>query len=396
MQAKIVTLPGDGIGVEVVAEGVKVLKAVGERYARQFTFEQALIGGCAMDATGEPLPAATLEACRQADAVLLGAVGGPKWADPTAEVRPEQGLLGLRKGLSLYANLRPIHLYRPLLNASPLRPERLEDAETGRLVDLVVVRELTGGIYFGPRKEAAPPEEADAPEVQHGQFYAGPAPDDETAFDTMFYSAEEIRRIAQIAFRLAQQRRGKVTSVDKANVLAASRLWRRVVGEVAEAYPDVTLENILVDAATMHLLRRPSDFDVILTANMFGDILTDEASMLAGSMGMLPSASIGDGRFGVYEPIHGSAPDIVGQGIANPLATILSVAMLLRHALELEDEAQAVEHAVEAVLTAGYRTRDIADDDQDITLVGTVEMGNLVVERLEGSVGSPSSNKGGK
>ncbi len=381
MQAKIVTLPGDGIGAEVVAEGVKVLKAIAKRYKHQFTFAQALIGGCAMDATGEPLPAATLEVCRNADAVLLGAVGGPKWDDPTAEVRPEQGLLGLRKGLSLYANLRPVHLYRPLLDASPLRPERLEDTETKRLVDLVVVRELTGGIYFGPRKEATPPEEADSPKL-HSQFYAGAAADDEVAFDTMIYMADEIRRIARIAFRLAQQRRGKVTSVDKANVLAASRLWRRVVSEVAEDYPEVTLENILVDAATMHLLRRPSDFDVILTANMFGDILTDEASMLAGSMGMLPSASTGDGRFGVYEPIHGSAPDIVGQGIANPLATILSVAMLLRHALALEDEAQAVENAVEDVLEAGYRTRDIADDSQDITLVGTVEMGDLVVERL--------------
>jgi 3-isopropylmalate dehydrogenase len=382
MKAKIVTLPGDGIGVEVVAEGVKVLKAVAERYAHQFTFAQALIGGCAIDATGEPLPATTLEVCRNADAVLLGAVGGPKWDDPTAEVRPEQGLLGLRKGLSLYANLRPVHLYRSLLHASPLRPERLVDADTGRLVDLIVVRELTGGIYFGPRKEAVPPEETDAPDLHQSQFYGGATPDDELAFDTMLYTADEIRRIAHIAFRLAQQRRGKVTSVDKANVLAASRLWRRVVGEVAEDYPEVTLENILVDAATMHLLRRPSDFDVILTANMFGDILTDEASMLAGSMGMLPSASTGDGRFGVYEPIHGSAPDIVGQGIANPLATILSVAMLLRHVLALEDEAQAVENAVEGVLEAGYRTRDIADDSQDTTLVGTVEMGDLVVERL--------------
>ncbi len=382
MKAKIVTLPGDGIGVEVVAEGVKVLKAVAEQYDHQFTFEQALIGGCAMDATGEPLPAATLDACKSADAVLMGAVGGPKWADPTAEVRPEQGLLGLRKSLALYANLRPVHLYRSLLAASPLRPERLEDTETGRLVDLVVVRELTGGIYFGPRKEAAPSEETDTPKPQHSQFYAGPMPDDETAFDTMFYAADEIRRIAHIAFRLAQQRRGKVTSVDKANVLAASRLWRRIVGEIAEDYPEVTLENILIDAATMHLLRRPSDFDVILTANMFGDILTDEASMLAGSMGMLPSASIGDGRFGVYEPIHGSAPDIVGQEIANPLATILSVAMLLRHTLELEKEAQAVENAVDNVLQEGYRTRDIAGNNQDVTLVGTVEMGNLVKERV--------------
>ena len=364
MEAKFVTLPGDGIGVEVVAEGVKALKSVAKKYDHRFTFENELIGGCAMDATSEPLPQATLEACKQADAVLLGAVGGPKWSDPTAKVRPEQGLLGLRKGLGLYANLRPVRVFPMLQNASPLRPERLEG------VDLLVVRELTGGIYFGARQEAT----ADA---SSGDDALG---DEPTAYDTMVYTATEVRRIARKAFELASQRRGKVTMVDKANVLACSRLWRRVVAEVATEYPGLMLETMLVDAAAMHLLRRPADFDVILTANMFGDILTDEASMLAGSMGMLPSASLGEGRNGVYEPIHGSAPDITGQGIANPLATILSVAMLLRHSLELENEAQVIEYAVEAVLTAGYRTQDI--HEETTTLVGTEEMGDLVVERI--------------
>ncbi len=354
MQAHITTLPGDGIGPEVVAEGVKVLEAVAERYGHQFTFEEALIGGCAIDATGDPLPEATMEACRRADAVLMGAVGGPKWSDPTAEVRPEQGLLGLRKGLGLFANLRPIHVYPALMDASPLRPERLEG------VDLLVVRELTGGIYFGARKEATA--------------------EDPTAYDMMRYTADEVRRIAHTAFRLAQQRDGKVASADKANVLAASRLWRQVVTEVAADYPDVTLEHVLIDAAAMHLLRRPADFDVILTANMFGDILTDEASMLSGSMGMLPSASLAEGAFGVYEPIHGSAPDIMGQGIANPLATILSVAMLLRHSLELTDEAQAVEDAVAAALAEGYRTPDIAAPGTHT--VGTAEMGDWVVREV--------------
>ena len=355
MEARIVTLPGDGIGREVVAEGIKVLQAIADRYGHCFTFKEALIGGCAIEITGTALPKETLEVCRQADAVLLGAVGGPQWSDPTTTVRPEQGLLELRRQLHLYANLRPVRLYPDLLDASPLRPERLAE------VDLVVVRELTGGIYFGPRQEAT----------------AG----DETAYDTMVYTGEEIRRIAHTAFRLARKRRGKVTSVDKANVLASSRLWRRVVKEVAGEYPTVTLETMLVDAAAMHLLRRPSDFDVILTANMFGDILTDEASMLAGSMGMLPSASLGKDRTGVYEPVHGSAPDIVGQGIVNPLATILSVAMLLRHSLALEQEAQGVEMAVENVLAQGYRTRDIVGSETQ-TSVGTQQMGDLVVTAL--------------
>ncbi len=350
MQARIVTLPGDGIGPEVVAEGVKVLHAVAHRYGHLFTFEEASIGGFAIEATGSPLPESSLQACQRADAVLLGAVGGPRWDDPAAPVRPEQGLLALRRGLAVYANLRPVRLYTALRDASPLRPERLEG------LDLIVVRELTGGIYFGPRQEATE--------------------NDGIAYDTMLYTADEVRRIAHTAFRLAQQRRGKVTSVDKANILAASRLWRRVVTEVAAEYPDVTLEHMLVDAAAMHLLRRPADFDIIVTANMFGDILTDEASMLAGSLGMLPSASLGDGRRGVYEPIHGSAPDIAGEGIANPLATILSAAMLLRYSLQLEGEARAVESAVEAVLDEAYRTKDI--HVEGTSLVGTREMGDLV------------------
>lgn len=354
MQARIVALPGDGIGPEVVSEGAKVLQIVAQRYSHRFTFEDALVGGCAIEATGSPLPQRTVEACERADAVLLGAVGGPRWSDPTATVRPEQGLLGLRQALGLYANLRPVRLYKELLDASPLRPERLE------ALDLLFVRELTGGIYFGPRQEAT---EGDG-----------------TAYDTMVYSVPEVRRIAHTAFRLAKQRRRKVTSVDKANVLAASRLWRKVVTEVAAEYPCVALEHMLVDAAAMQLLRRPADFDVIVTANMFGDILTDEASMLAGSLGMLPSASLGDSHRGLYEPIHGSAPDIAGQGIANPLATILSAAMLLRHSLELEDEAQAIEEAVEAVLSEGYRTQDI--HVEGTSLVGTREMGDLIAGRL--------------
>jgi len=355
MKANIVTLPGDGISPEVVAEAVRVLQKVAQVYGHIVEFDEALVGGAAIDATGEPLPAETLALCQKSDGVLLGAVGDPKYDDPQSSVRPEQGLLALRKGLGVFANLRPVKLYRELLHASTIKPEVIEN------VDLLVVRELTGGIYFGPRQEATA--------------------DEAVAYDTMIYTAAEVHRIARVAFRLARQRRGKVTSVDKANVLAVSRLWRQAVTRVSEEYSDVTLEHMLVDAAAMHLLRRPSDFDVILTANMFGDILTDEASMLAGSMGMLPSASLGEGRNGLYEPIHGSAPDIVGQGIANPIAAILSAAMLLRHSLELDEEARAVEGAVQAVLEEGYRTQDIYEENS--TLVGTREMGSLIVGRIE-------------
>ncbi|MEX2581923.1 MAG: 3-isopropylmalate dehydrogenase [Gemmatimonadota bacterium] len=342
MNASILILPGDGIGPEVAAEGVRVLQAVAERWGHGFDFTEALLGGCAIDATGTSFPNETLSAARSADAVLLGAVGGPKWDDPNAKVRPEQGLLGIRKALGLFANLRPVTLHPRLVGASPLRPELLVG------VDLLVVRELTGGIYFGEKKR----ETIDG--VEH-------------ATDVCTYNAREVERVVRVAAQLARNRRGKLTSVDKANVLETSRLWRRTTDRVMkEEFPDVELETILVDACAMHLLRRPSDFDVIVTENMFGDILTDEASMLAGSMGLLPSASLGapaEGRAtrpGLYEPIHGSAPDIQGQGIANPLATILSAALLLRHSLGLEEEAAAVEKAVSNVVDSGLRTRDLA------------------------------------
>ena len=394
MNAKIILLPGDGAGPEVVAEARRVLGAVAEHYGHGFTFEEHLIGGSAIDATGDPLPSDTLSACLEADAVLLGAVGGPKWADPTAAVRPEQGLLGIRKEMGLFANLRPVRIHPELADASPLRADRLEG------VDLVIVRELTGGIYFGNRQEAAP--------AADGEQAA--------AYDTMSYNESEVRRIAHVAFDLARTRGGRVMSVDKANVLASSRLWRRVVADVASEYPEVPCDTMLVDAAAMHLLRRPSDFDVVLTSNMFGDILADEASMLAGSMGLLPSASLGEviegkpfPRAGLYEPIHGSAPDIAGQGIVNPLATILSAAMLLRHSLGLVDEAEAVERAVETTLRDGLRTVDLAeraveanrpgeagsvgDEDEiasasgsavqaNVMVVGTADMGEAVVRRL--------------
>jgi 3-isopropylmalate dehydrogenase len=345
-------LAGDGIGLEVTAEAVKVLHAVGERYGLRFVPEHGLVGGVAMDATGEPLPEATVALCRSSAAILFGAVGDPKYDDPQAKVRPEQALLGLRKQLGLFANLRPAWVHPALADASPLK------AELVRGVDLMVVRELTGGIYFGqPRTEGA-----------------------ERAVDTMVYTRAEVERIAHIAFRIARGRRRKVTSVDKANVMACSRLWRRTVDAVAQEYPDVALEHLLVDAMTMHIINRPRDFDVIVTGNMFGDILSDETSVLAGSMGQLPSASLGEGTSGIYEPIHGSAPDIAGQAIANPLAAILSAAMLLRHSLDLDLEARAVEDAVYAVLDAGHRTADLAAPGQEA--VSTRQMGDLVVGAL--------------
>jgi len=336
VQAVIAVLPGDGIGPEVVAEGLKVLRAVASRFGHQFTFHEALIGGCAIDVTGSPLPAETVAVCRAADAILLGAVGGPKWDDPQARVRPEQGLLGIRKELGLFANLRPVRIYPQLIDASPLRPERLQG------VDLIVVRELTGGIYFGEKRRE---------QGAHGEW----------ASDLCLYHEEEIIRVVRVAAHLARQRRKKLTLVDKANVLETSRLWRSITTRfIKTEFPDLQFETMLVDACAMHLIRRPADFDVIVTENMFGDILTDEASMLAGSMGMLPSASLGDGRLGLYEPIHGSAPDIAGQGKANPLATILSVAMLLRHSLNLPTEADCVEAAVASVIERGIVTADIA------------------------------------
>jgi 3-isopropylmalate dehydrogenase len=335
MQAKIVTLPGDGIGPEVVAEAVRVLAHVAERFGHTFAFDEAMIGGCAIDAVGNPLPDDTLAACESADVVLLGAVGGPQWSDPTADVRPEQGLLKLRHHFDLFANLRPVKAYPALAQYAPLRADLLEG------VDILFVRELTSGIYFGPRQEQGRGTEA---------------------HDTMYYNVEQVERVARVAFEAARTRRGKVTSIDKANVLASMRLWRRTVTDVAADYSDVALEHILVDAAAMYLMKSPAEFDVVLAGNMFGDILSDETSILTGSLGMLPSASLNAGTFGVYEPIHGSAPDITGKGIANPVATILSAAMLLRHSLHLEDEAHAIERAVNATLEAGARTADIASD----------------------------------
>ncbi|MDY7042000.1 MAG: 3-isopropylmalate dehydrogenase [Chloroflexota bacterium] len=355
MEAKIVTLPGDGISPEVVAEAVKVLHKVAEVYGHSFDFEEALVGGAAIDATGEPLPAETLALCRESDAVLLGAVGDPKYDDPKAPVRPEQGLLALRKGLGVFANLRPVKLYEQLLHASTIKPEVIAD------VDLLVVRELTGGIYFGER----------ARQSVNGTV---------AAYDTMFYTTPEIERVLRLAFELARKRRKKVTSVDKANVLESSRLWRETAERVADDYPDVEFESMYVDIAAMRLVRYPGVFDVIVTGNMFGDILTDEASMIAGSMGMLPSGAIGAHKPGLFEPIHGSAPKYTNQNVANPIATILSAAMLLRYSLELEDEAQAIEDAVEAVLAEGYRTRDIHEDGA--TLAGTREMGDLITEKI--------------
>jgi 3-isopropylmalate dehydrogenase len=349
---RIAVLPGDGIGPEVIAEAERVLQAVAGRFGHTFVTEKALVGGAAIDAAGDPLPAATLDLCRTSDAVLFGAVGAPKYDDPQSRVRPEQALLRLRQELGLFANLRPVRVHPTLIDASPLRPERV------RGVDLIIVRELTGGIYFGqPRIEGS-----------------------ERAVDTMVYTRPEVERIAHLAFRLARARRKKVTSVDKANVLACSRLWRRTVDEVARDYPDVALEHMLVDSAAMHLVRRPRDFDILLTENAFGDILSDEASVLAGSMGNLPSASLGDGRLGLYEPIHGSAPDIAGQGIANPLAAILSAAMLVRHSLALEPEAEAIEAAVSAVLDAGLRTPDLAGPGQPAAT--TRQIGDAVVAQL--------------
>lgn len=351
MQARIAVLPGDGIGPEVMAEAVKVLRRVAEVYGHTFTFEEGLIGGVAIDETGSPLPDEVLAMCQASDAVLLAAVGDPRYDDPTLKVRPEQGLLALRKGLGVFANLRPVKLYKELLHASTIKPEVIAE------VDLVVVRELTGGIYFGER----------------GRKMINGA---EAAYDTMLYTVPEVERVVRLAFELARQRRRKVTSVDKANVLESSRLWRETAERVAREYPDVEFESMYVDIAAMRLVRYPSVFDVLVTGNMFGDILTDEASMLAGSMGMLPSASLREDTFGLYEPIHGSAPKYTGMNVVNPIATILSGAMLLRHSLRLEAEAAAVEAAVAAVLKQGYRTRDIAEEGKQ--LVGTQEMGDLI------------------
>ncbi len=355
MQAQIVLLPGDGIGPEVVAQGERILVAVAQKFGHSFQFTTCPIGGCAIDQFGDPLPEQTLTACKAAQAVLLGAVGGPKWDDPNAKTRPEVGLLKIRKELGLFANLRPISVSPHLISASPLKTEIVQGT------DILFFRELTGGIYFGQSGKETTAE-------------------GESAYNTMIYSTHEVERIVRLAGQAARGRRKKVTSVDKANVLEVSRLWRRTFERVMKAeFPDVQIENVLVDAMAMHLISRPRSFDVVVTENLFGDILTDEGSMLPGSMGMLPSASIGSSGPGLYEPIHGSAPDIAGKGIANPLATILASAMLLRHSLKLEAEAALIERAVDAVLAKGHRTADLAAGGPS---VGTVEMGSLVLAEL--------------
>jgi 3-isopropylmalate dehydrogenase len=357
MKANVVLLPGDGIGPEVVAEGRLVLERIGERFGHAFSFDVHAIGGAAIDAAGDPLPPETLAACERADAVLLGAVGGPKWDDPRASVRPERGLLGLRRALGLYANLRPVRVHPALAAASPLKEDRIAG------VDVLFVRELTGGLYFGqPRRR---------------ETVAGVT----RAVDTLEYTDEEIRRVVRAAFRIARGRRKLVTSVDKANVLESSRLWREVATATAAEFPDVRLEHQLVDSAAMRIVTSPRAFDVVVTENMFGDILTDEAAVLAGSLGLLPSASLGDGPRGLYEPIHGSAPDLAGKGIANPLGTIASAAMLLRHSLGLEEEATALESAVEAAILRGGRTADM-QPPPGTRAASTREMGDLVVAGL--------------
>ncbi len=351
MHANIVVLPGDGIGPEIVSAALPVLEAVASRHGHHFAFQEHDIGGIAIDRHGVPLPEATLDAARKADAVLLGAVGGPKWSDPNAKVRPEQGLLAIRKGLGLFANLRPTRPHPAALGASPIKSHLLEG------VDILVVRELTGGIYFGDKTRS----ETDAT-------------------DLCRYTVAEVERVVRSAGRLARQRRGHLTSVDKANVLETSRLWRDVTSRVMrEDFPEVTLEHQLVDSMAMHLLSRPRAYDVVVTENMFGDILTDEASMLAGSLGLLASASLGDGKVGIYEPIHGSAPDIAGKGIANPYATILSTALLLRHSLGLEAEAAEIEAAVSAALDARVFTADLAAPGQ---AVNTTQAAQAVIDRL--------------
>ncbi len=357
MNCNITVLKGDGIGPEVVNQAIAVLNAVGDTQGIRFSFREELMGGCAIDACGEPLPEATLKACRASDAVLLGAVGGPRWEGLPRSKTPEAGLLGIRSGLGLFANLRPAIIYEALRDASPLKSEIIGDN-----IDILVVRELTGGIYFGDRGRQ------------------GVGTEHEAAFDTERYSVGEVERIARLAFETAVKRSGLVTSVDKANVLESSRLWREVVIRISKDYPNVKLNHLYVDNAAMQLIRDPRQFDVIVTSNMFGDILSDEASMITGSIGMLPSASLGSGTLGLYEPIHGSAPDIAGQDKANPIATILSAAMMLRYSFGRTAAAELVEGAVKRVLEKGYRTNDIASPGGKP--VGTREMGRLIVEEI--------------
>jgi 3-isopropylmalate dehydrogenase len=352
MDALITVLPGDGIGPEVAAAGTRVLETVAAAFAHKFEFSEQLIGGAAIDAKNDPFPADTSASCLASDAIMLGAVGGPKWSDPNANIRPEQGLLALRAKLAVFANLRPVKIIEQLADASPIKVNRLQG------VDMMVVRELTGGIYFGDKTR-----------------------DEESASDLCVYHKHEVERIVRVAARLAQSRKGNLCSVDKANVLETSRFWRDITVTTLNAeFPDINVEHMLVDAAAMHLINRPADFDVIVTENMFGDILTDEASMLAGSLGMLPSASLGESSRGLYEPIHGSAPDIAGKGIANPCGMIASIAMMLRHSLDLHEEAALIEKAIDQVIAAGARTADIATGDDKI--LSTTEMTDAIIAQL--------------
>ncbi len=354
---KIAVIPGDGIGPDIIKQAYKVLDRVSKVYQMEFEFQEVLMGGVAIDETGVPLPEESLKVCQNSDAVLLGAVGGAKWDTLPGHLRPEAGLLAIRKGLGLFANLRPAILFPQLKSASTLKEEVLGDG-----LDLMVVRELTGGIYFGERGRR---------DIDGGQ----------EAWDTESYSTQEIERVARVGFEIAKKRKNKLMSIDKANILESSRLWREVVLRVAEDYPEVELSHMYVDNAAMQLIRNPRQFDVIVTSNIFGDILSDEASMLTGSLGMLPSASLGEGELGLYEPIHGSAPDIAGQNKANPIATILSVAMMLRYSFNREDVAKAIETAVEKVLDRGYRTVDIMQPS--MKSVGTEEMGDLIAEEIQ-------------
>ncbi|MEA4922904.1 MAG: 3-isopropylmalate dehydrogenase [Eubacteriaceae bacterium] len=362
MNYDIAVIHGDGIGPEVVDEAIKVLDKAGEKFGHKFSYAPVLAGGCAIDARGECLPRDTVDVCKQSDAVLLGAVGGPKWDDVPGDQRPERALLGLRKELGLFANLRPAILFDELADACPLKPEIIKGG-----LDILVVRELTGGIYFGEKgtKDDTP---------------LGPA-----AYDIEQYAEEEVRRIAVVAFDMAMKRGKKIASVDKANVLESSRLWRRIVADVAKDYPEVTVEDLYVDNAAMQMVRAPKQFDVIVTSNIFGDILSDEASQVTGSIGMLPSASLTTGNFGMYEPVHGSAPDIAGQNKANPMATILSTAMMLRYTFGLSEEADAIEAAVKKVLSDGNRTPDLLANEKDpeaFKAIGTKECGDLIAAAI--------------
>ena len=356
MNFKIATIPGDGIGPDVIVQAIKVLNSIGKKYGHEFSITETFMGGIAIDTFNTPLPDDTIEKCKQSDAVLLGAVGGPKWDTLSGEMRPEAGLLKIRKSLGLYANLRPVNIFAALKDASPLKSSIIGDG-----LDILIVRELTGGIYFGKK---------------------GRIPEEDAAYDTEYYTTKEVERVLRVGFEVAMKRSGKLTVVDKANVMESSRFWREIAIRMEKEYPQVETSYMYVDNTAMQLIRNPRQFDVIVTSNLFGDILSDEASMITGSIGMLPSASLADGSFGLYEPIHGSAPDIAGKDLANPLATILSVAMMFRYSFNLQAEAECIEKAVTAILEKGYRTGDIKSEG--CILVGTQKMGDLVVSEIEG------------